>query len=101
MTRTIVAAVIAVGSLVSFAGCFSTPQPECAFLCGANSSCPDGYFCAGDGVCKRDGVADSFDCGFVAPIDAGPPVDAPVDAPSDASADAPTDAATDAGIDAS
>jgi hypothetical protein len=90
--RSLVAVVVLVVSSLGPSGCYSTPQPDCAFLCGAGASCPDGYFCAGDGVCKLDGVADSFDCGFVAPPDAGPPVDAPADAPPDAAADAGIDA---------
>lgn len=72
-------------------GCFSKPTPDCAFLCGAGQSCPDGYFCASDGACKKDGLADGFDCGFVAPADASPPSDAGADAPN-----TPKDAAADA-----
>lgn len=71
--------------------CFKKPTPDCAFLCGADQSCPDGYFCATDGACKRDGLPDTFDCGFVAPPDASPPSDAGADAP-----DTPADAASDA-----
>ncbi len=76
--------------------CFSTPTPDCAYLCGdgnGNSSpCPEGYYCADDGACKRVGVAETFDCGFVAPADAGRVIDAapPDAAPPDA---APPDAA--------
>jgi hypothetical protein len=78
--------------------CYKTPQPDCAFLCGEGGNCPTGYFCAGDGACKRDGLADDFDCGFVAPADAAPP---PGDGGIDAPLDAPPDAPADAGIDAS
>ena len=52
------------------AGCFEAPRPECAFLCGQNDTCPEGYTCRGDGWCKREGVADDLDCGQVA-VDAG------------------------------
>lgn len=84
------------GMAIFLVTCFSTPKPDCAFLCGAGGACPDGYFCAEDGVCKREDLANTFDCGFVAPIDAGPPVDAPV-----GNADAGVDAGADAGVDAS
>lgn len=84
------------------AGCYETPQPACAFYCGADNACPDGYRCAGDGWCKRMDVDEGFACGVVladaAPVDATlvdadtdqdalPPADAsPVDAvPADAS----------------
>lgn len=79
-------------------GCFSTPTPNCAYLCGTEGQCPDGYFCATDGACKREGLVDGFDCGFRAPPDAGLPIDA---APADAAIDAALDAALDAAIDAS
>ncbi len=56
--------------------CFSPPSPDCAYLCSSDKRCPDGYYCAQDGACKRNGVAETFDCGFVAPVDAGPAADA-------------------------
>jgi hypothetical protein len=87
---------LALGLALLWAGCYSTPTPDCAFLCGAGGSCPDEYFCASDGVCKRDGLANTFDCGFTAPPDAGPPVDAPPGGD-----DAGQDAGADAGVDAS
>jgi len=96
MKVAVLAIAVAVFGLTS--GCFKTPQPDCAFLCGAGGSCPTDYFCAEDGVCKRDGIANTFDCGFVAPPDAGIPVDAPIGI--DAAPDAPPDAAPDAGLDA-
>jgi hypothetical protein len=37
-----------------WAGCFSTPQPACAFSCAEDGACPAGYSCAADGVCHRD-----------------------------------------------
>lgn len=72
------------------AGCFSKPQPECAFLCGDGDACPDGYSCRADGWCKLASVADGFDCGDL-PADASPPPD---EAPTP---DSGTDAGTDAG----
>jgi hypothetical protein len=44
------------------ASCYDTPRPECAFLCGEGSACPDGYECASDGWCKRSDVDPSFVC---------------------------------------
>ncbi|MBK9030400.1 MAG: choice-of-anchor D domain-containing protein [Myxococcales bacterium] len=98
---------------VAATACYDTPRPSCAFLCGTDSSCPGGYYCAGDGWCKLDGVAETFVCeaGSVdaAMADAAPDgdvdapdVDAAVDAPEiDAlELDAPTDAPTDAPLDA-
>lgn len=61
------------------AGCYETPQPECAFYCGADNACPDGYRCAGDGWCKRMDVDEGFACGVV-PSDAGTADAAPIDA---------------------
>jgi hypothetical protein len=87
---------------VALGGCFDRPTPACAFLCGDDGACPDGYRCAADQWCKRDDVADGFECG-PAPADAAPdappatPVDAaPPDAPADAAPDGPDDAAPDA-----
>ncbi|HTM23305.1 MAG TPA: hypothetical protein VL172_22440 [Kofleriaceae bacterium] len=61
--------------LLGLAGCFNQPKPDCAFLCGEASACPDGYSCAADGWCKRDGVSPEPDCGDLPP-DATPPADA-------------------------
>ena len=30
------------------AGCYETPKPACAFLCGTGGACPDGYACSTD-----------------------------------------------------
>jgi hypothetical protein len=60
--------------LFGLAGCFDAPSPACSFLCGDGESCPDGYSCATDGVCKRSDVDDDFDCaGAGAAPDAAPP----------------------------
>jgi hypothetical protein len=74
-------------------GCYDTPRPACAFFCGADGACPDGYRCAGDGWCKRMDVADGFVCAALP--DAAPSRDAPGPAPSDAAASdaSPVDAA--------
>jgi hypothetical protein len=55
-------ALLAGSLLVAATACYSTPRPECAFLCGEGGSCPDGYGCADDGWCKRDDVPATFDC---------------------------------------
>lgn len=44
------------------AGCYKTPKPECAFLCGDDSACPDDYRCAPDGWCKRVDLAPEHVC---------------------------------------
>lgn len=75
---------------VALGGCFDKPQPACAFWCGDDGACPDGYRCATDQWCKRDDVADGLACG-PGPADAAAP-DAP-GAPDAAAADAaPADA---------
>ena len=92
------------------AGCYDTPRPSCAFLCGTDQACPGGYTCAADGWCKRDDLPATFTCDTAGPDAAtvdGPAPDAPdVDAPDvDAAVDGPdvdagTDAPTDAPVDA-
>jgi hypothetical protein len=62
--------------------CYSTPTPECAFLCGPSGECPDGYGCRNDGWCKRDGVPSDFQCSILP--DAGGPDGTPADAGPDA-----------------
>ncbi len=93
-------AAIILGSCFLSASCYTTPKPECAFLCGEADSCPDGYSCATDGWCKRDDVPSTFDCigntvdAFVADtavsIDA-PPDDAQIDAAGDGDGDGDDD----------
>jgi hypothetical protein len=71
--------------------CFDKPTPACAFWCGAESACPDGYRCAADQWCKREDVPDSHECGPGPTQDAAPgPADA---APADAGDASPPDAA--------
>jgi len=74
--------------VTALAACYSTPQPECAFECSGGGSCPDGYTCRADLLCRRADVADSFVCPAI--DDPGP------DAIPDASPDAPVDAEVDA-----
>jgi hypothetical protein len=90
--------------------CYDVPRPDCGFVCGPDSACPDGYTCADDHRCHRIGAPADLVCPIVdAPLpvdglarDAAPdgPGDAPDDAPSDAPDDAPTDASADAPTDA-
>lgn len=61
------------------AACFDTPRPECAFKCGPDADCPDGYACQTDGWCKRADVAPDFECAPPVP-DAAPIPDAGPDA---------------------
>jgi hypothetical protein len=83
--------VASVAAAAVLAGCYKTPNPECAFACelGGAESCPDGYTCRADNLCKREDVPDSFSCPDT-PVDAPVAIDAETDAPS---IDAPTDAA--------
>jgi hypothetical protein len=39
-------------ALVAAAGCYETPKPKCAFLCGTGGTCPEQYMCvAADNRC--------------------------------------------------
>jgi hypothetical protein len=60
--------------------CYSPPQPDCGFICGAGGMCPSEYFCAGDGVCHRNGTSSTVSCGADARPDTPKPIDAPADA---------------------
>jgi hypothetical protein len=55
------------------AGCYSPPEPDCGFVCGAGNACPADYTCAADHHCQRNGAPASVSCG-------PPPADAAVDA---------------------
>jgi Bacterial Ig-like domain len=44
------------------AGCYDVPKPDCGFRCEADSGCPDGYTCASDGRCHRDGADPGLSC---------------------------------------
>lgn len=37
------------------AGCYAPAPPNGALLCSMTGECPEGYHCAGDGACWRDG----------------------------------------------
>ncbi len=96
LAATVAAVLLAVGAT----GCYDTPKPACAFACGRDGSCPDGYGCdPQDQICHLQlpgGGLEACDHPFVdaAIVDAG--TDAPVDAGADAPVDAPVDAPPDA-----
>ena len=66
---------------LGLAACYSPPQPECGFVCGANGECPEDYTCASDGICHLNGSSPSTICRPDAMVDAPRPIDAP---PADA-----------------
>jgi hypothetical protein len=84
---------LGLAALLAAPACYDTPRPECAFHCGPDADCPDGYACRADNWCKRADVPDEFACAPPVP-DAAPILDAGPDA---ATADA---ALADAGADA-
>ena len=51
--------------LVTLAGaaCYETPRPDCAFQCGADGECPEGYSCNQDGWCVLDTAPEAVECG--------------------------------------
>lgn len=81
-----VARAAALGILIAVLGapgCYSTPQPECGFICGANATCPGDYICGANNRCRLPSVAEEQCPGVL------PPADARMDAPMDARMDAP------------
>jgi hypothetical protein len=43
--------------------CYDTPRPVCAFECGPDEGCPEGYTCeAESGWCKLDDAPASAEC---------------------------------------
>jgi hypothetical protein len=78
-----------VGVTLLFASCYQTPRPACAFLCGEDGACPDGYECGGDNRCHRvESDGSLAECPDPLPIDASEPVDAAFDAALDGPATA-------------
>ncbi len=91
MTRIFLFIAMIVSAAALLGACFDKPTPACAFWCGVQSACPDGYRCAADQWCKREDVPESQECGPGPTQDAAPiPVDA---APGDAGDASPPDAA--------
>jgi hypothetical protein len=103
---------VAIALLVALAGaiiaaCYEVPTPDCGFVCGPDSACPDRYTCASDHRCHRIGAPSTLVCST--PDDDLPhpdccendaPADGPLDAMNDAAVDAMNDAAVDAANDA-
>ena len=68
--------------------CYAIPTPDCGFICGPGGECPDGYTCADDHRCHRNGAPDDLVCST---IDAPLPVDAAPDAAPDGAPDSELD----------
>ena len=68
-------------AITALAACYSTPQPDCGFLCGPAGECPDNYQCGSDNVCHRAGSPASLVCGVDAAVDSPRP-DADVTPPT-------------------
>ena len=65
------------------AGCYDIPRPACGFVCGPGGACPDGYRCAEDLYCHRNGAPADLACAHpdaALPVDAALAGDAAVDA---------------------
>jgi hypothetical protein len=72
---------------LTLVGCFSKPQPNCAFLCGTANDCPTDYVCvAADNRCHLNTSGTPAQCDDTLPADAAV---APPDGMSDAGSDAP------------
>jgi len=75
MRRIVGAALILCGLVAAIAlglSCYSVPEPDCGFVCGAGGACPEDYLCGSDSICRRIGAPMSTVC----MLDAGP-IDAP------------------------
>jgi hypothetical protein len=90
--------------LATAAGCYDTPRPNCAFLCGSGGACPDGYQCGSDDRCHLvlennqlamcEDTLPTADASNDAPVaDAGPDAAIPDAGPDAALPDAAPDAA--------
>jgi hypothetical protein len=91
MRRILGVALICLGLVGAFAlglSCYTVPEPDCGFVCGAGSACPDDYMCGSDTICHRIGAA----TGTVCSRDGGP-MDAPITSPT-VVANVPADGAT-------
>ncbi len=85
-------ATLALTFIVLATGCYETPRPECAFICGDNGACPADYSCRADNWCKRSDVQDTFVCDTRA-VDAATSIDAAIGADAATTDAAATDAA--------
>lgn len=76
------AAVIAAAAALALGACYTVPEPDCGFVCGAGGACPSDYTCTSDNVCRRNGAAATTTCMVDAAVDAAPDaqfLDAPPD----------------------
>lgn len=60
--------------MTMLAGCYSPAQPACGFTC-VQGLCPQGYHCAADLYCHKDGTDAAIDCGPSPATDARADVD--------------------------
>jgi hypothetical protein len=72
-------------------GCYDTPKPPCAFICGPGGACPVDYTCQSDNVChlvQSGGQVAQCPPGFIfdGAVSDGPSADGPI---ADARADGP------------
>ena len=75
VTRGLHAALVALAACTAVAaGCYRPSPPNGALLCSMDGQCPEGYRCAGDGTCWRNGEGpDGTDAGIDAPPFTQPP----------------------------
>lgn len=49
--------------LLALGACYDTPRPDCAFECGPDGACPEGYSCQDvTGWCKLDDAPEALEC---------------------------------------
>ena len=82
--------------LVLCAGCFEPRKPACAFLCGDDSACPEGYVCGGDERCHLVTPTGLAACEDTLPPDGMPPDTTSADGMPDGTPDGSVDASFDA-----
>jgi hypothetical protein len=61
-------------------GCYTTFEPDCGFVCGAQGECPSDYACATDNICHKTSAPADLVCFYDAAAGEPLPVDAMVDA---------------------
>jgi hypothetical protein len=79
MRRIVGAMLVSLAVACAFAlggSCYSVPEPDCGFVCGAGGACPEDYLCGSGSICRRIGAPMSTVC----KLDAGP-IDAAIVSP--------------------